>query len=485
MGMNRQLAPDDGNAQTASGRCLLGFLCTTKGILAFIIVAAVLLRVASAAYQGNTVVDLPGIYDQLSYHGLAQRVAAGYGFNFGEDHWPATPAGEPTAHWSYLYTIYLAAIYSVFGVQPIVARLLQAVLAGVLHTWLAWRIGKGIFGPPVGMLAAAFSAVYIYFFYYAGGLLTETFYLTSILWTIDVALRINRRRGQPVGWPLWIELGLSIAVTGMLRQVFLLFVPFLFLWLLWVRRDTTPGTSTVRRVVNLKTIGGLAVVTLIVACLIAPWTFRNYRAFGMFVPLNTNAGFAFFWGNHPSYGTRWVPLLGSSEYHDLIPDELLSLNEAELDRELLRRAVGFIADDPVRFLLLSLDRSWEYFKFWPSAESGMISNIARVGSFALFLPLMIYGLWLSVRYVRKPLYDGQSASIFLLYMFMVVYTGIHLATWTLIRYRLPVDSLLIVFAGLAAVNIAVRFGWQPSAIAESPNQHATQAAGVQAQLRPK
>ena len=91
--------------------------------------------------------------------GKAERVVAGHGFSFAEDHWPATPGGEPTAHWSYLYTLYLAAVYSLFGVQPLIARLIQAVLTGVLHTWLAYRIGRRVFGIETGVLSVAFSAI--------------------------------------------------------------------------------------------------------------------------------------------------------------------------------------------------------------------------------------------------------------------------------------------------------------------------------------
>jgi hypothetical protein len=38
----------------------------------------------------------------------------------------------------------------------------------------------------------------------------------------------------------------------------------------------------------------------------------------------------------------------------------------------------------------------------------------------------------------------------------MVYTLIHLLTWTLIRYRLPVDAVLLIFAALTIVEIANR-----------------------------
>lgn len=428
--------------------------------LALILVAATGLRLLSALYQGNTVADLPGIYDQISYDGLARRVVAGFGFSFAEGHWPATRGGEPTAHWSYLYTLYLAGVYALFGPQPVIARLLQAMIAGALHPWLTFRLGTRVFGRRAGLAAAALSALYLYFVYYAGGLLTETFYFLGILWTLDCALRIIQpgRKPRP---RLWLELGLAIGVTVLLRQLFLLFVPFLALWVWWNLAPPdkrTGGAARLPRWANWPAIQGLLVSGLVVAALIAPWTLRNYRAFGTFVPLNTNAGFAFYWGNHPIHGTHFMPLLplNGPSYQDLIPAQLLSLNEGQLDQALLQAGIRIVLDDPLRYLQLSWSRIPEYVKFWPSPDSGLPSNVSRVASFGLLLPFMLYGLWRSARRLAAPDHPAQRAQIGLLYLFMVVYTLLHLLTWTLIRYRLPVDAILLIFAAPALVDLADR-----------------------------
>ena len=94
---------------------------SVQGVLLGIVIIAIVLRLGSAFLQGNNVTELPGIYDQISYDSLATRVVEGYGFSFAENHWPLTQAGEPTAHWSYLYTLYLAGIYALFGHQPLIA----------------------------------------------------------------------------------------------------------------------------------------------------------------------------------------------------------------------------------------------------------------------------------------------------------------------------------------------------------------------------
>jgi hypothetical protein len=192
--------------------------------------------------------------------------------------------------------------------------------------------------------------------------------------------------------------------------------------------------------------------------MIVPWTIRNYRAFDTIVPLNTNSGFAFFWGNHPRYGTQFIPILPSGEYYRMIPDELQAqgLNEAEMDSALLSEALAIILADPGRYVLLSLSRIPTYFMFWPSGDSGMVSNLSRVGSFGVFLPFMLYGLFLTLRKSFASWRERLASPFTLLYLFMLVYSGIHILTWTLIRYRIPVDVILVIFAGYGLLDLAGR-----------------------------
>lgn len=408
--------------------------------LALILIVAVLLRMAAAFYLGDQVVDSPGTYDQISYDMLARQVLAGHGFTAPTYWWPATQAGEPTAFWSYLYTLYLVTVYGLFGYHPLVARLIQAILAGVLMPWLAYRLGRRHFGTKVGLAAAGLTALYAYFIYYAGALMTETFCIIAILWTLDLAGTLGQASDENSGPRLeieWLFLGLALAVAALLRQVFLLFIPFLFGWLLW--RSYRCQSRSIK-----GAISGMLIATSILVVAILPWSLRNYRAFDSFVLLNTNTGFAFFWGNHPIHGDSFIDILPDDgpSYQDLIPPELLDLNEAELDRALLKRALGFIQADPGRYLLLSLSRIKDYFKFWPSSESGFISNLSRVLSFGILWPLMAFGLVYGIHHSRL-------SEVLLLYLFVGVYTAMHLLSWALIRYRLPVDAVLVIFAGLA------------------------------------
>lgn len=422
-----------------------------KILLLFFVSISILLRLAAAVYFGNELEVTPGAADQISYHNLAIRVLEGKGFSFATPWWPATEKDAPTAHWSYLYTFFVAAVYGIFGEQPFFVRLFQLILVGALQPLLMYLLASRLFDEVVGLVAAGLTTFYTYFIYYSNTLMTEPFYITTILLSLYLAIRlIDHMKDDPPlrsrlsfnstfrvdrkAFMLAASLGLSLAVAVLLRQLFLLFLPILFLWMWWAS--------------NRRNLLVLLIPYAIVVAAIVPFSIYNYSRFDRFVLLNTNAGFAFFWGNHPVHGTKFIPILPSSQYYSLIPRHLRVLDEAALDQALLKEGVGFIRDDPGRYISLSLSRIPIFFTFWPTPESGLISNLSRITSIGLLLPFMVYGLALSFSHKRKTSTDLFSSPIFLLYLFIAFYTLIHILSWALIRYRLPVDAVLLIFAGL-------------------------------------
>ena len=396
-------------------------------VLVAIAAAAVLLRIAVALALGDSATAISGAADQVSYDALAQRVVGGYGFSFPTHWYPFAEADRPTAHWSYLYTLYLAAVYAAVGHHPLVARLLQAVASG-LSCWLIFRIARRLFDERVGLAAAALTAVYVYFIFYNAALMTQTFFILALLASIDRALAIAARPSAGA----WAALGACLGAGILLRQTLLLYAPVLLAW----AARAAPGRPRWR---------GAAGAAALIALCVLPWTARNYAAFGDFLLLNSNGGYFLYASNHPDQGTDFDPTRAAP-----LPAALRGCGEPAIDRALFRMALGFIAADPLRFLRLSWSRAGSYFWLLPSADSSPLANVARLCSFTLYAPLMLYGLVLS-RHRWRPCVP--------LYLYLLFDTVLHLASWAAPRYRLPSDALLMVFAGVAVVDLAERLGW--------------------------
>ena len=434
----------------------------TNGSLDFkwllgIIALSVLTRIAASLYIGNSISALPGVTDQISYHTLAHSLLEGKGFTFPVNWWPATQAGEPTAHWSFLYTLFITAVYALFGEFPLAVRLAQSIIAGILQPLLLYKIGKELFGSTAGLVAAGLDALYFYFIYYSATLMTESFFITAILAVLYFAFRLTDQNRIYTGagrWSCALGLGVSMGAAVLFRQVFLLFLPFLFLWIVYARRK-----SDLKKCILQLVVAGSLVMAMIV-----PFTLYNYARFGRFVLLNTNAGYAFFWGNNPIYGTKFEAILTpqTANYLELLPIELKGLNEAELDTALLQRGFQFVLNAPVRYVLLSISRIPIYFTFWPTADSSLVSNLSRVGSFGISLPFMLYGAALAIFNSGKKRMRLDSPQ-FLLLLFGIIYSLIHILTWTLVRYRLPIDAVFLLFAGFGINELATRSLFKRSA----------------------
>lgn len=399
--------------------------------LVLIVLLALALRGLTAIGLGEEVQEVSGTFDQIAYDMLAQRVVAGDGFSFPIEWYPFIRADTPTAVWSFLYPLYLAGVYTVFGHHPLVARLIQ-VLISLIGIWLIYRLGKRLFGASAGLAGAALAACYAYLILFNASLMTQTFYILCVLASLELAIGL----AQKPGWMRWLLLGIVLGLGVLFRQSLLLFTPLLFGWIWWKSdRAEQPATKP-------RTLLGLALVGAVIALFVLPWTVRNYLVFDDFLLLNSNGGYWFYSSNHPDQGTNFDPT-----FKAVIPDSMLALGEPALDRALYRSGLEFVIADPGRFLLLSLSRLNDYFWLLPSDDSTALSNLSRLLSFGLYLPFMLYGLYLSRSEWRWCLP---------LYLYVACDALFCLASWSAPRYRLPSDAILMVFAGFAASTVASR-----------------------------
>ena len=83
-----------------------------------------------------------------------------------------------------------------------------------------------------------------------------------------------------------------------------------------------------------------------------------------------------------------------------------------------------------------------------------ISNITRVISFGVAMPFMLAGVIMVLWPNKMKFADWLARRETLLVLFLAVYAGIHILTWTLVRYRLPVDAVLLPVAAYSLTRLA-------------------------------
>ncbi|MEO3947332.1 glycosyltransferase family 39 protein [Gorillibacterium sp. CAU 1737] len=226
-------------------------------LLVLLVAAALVLRVGYVATSESTKLS----HDEKNYSDQAVRlVTTGvYAYN----------AEEPNARVTPGYPLFVASFVKLYGADRLPAaqdavRYLQCVL-GAASVLLLFAIGRELWSPRAGLIAAAIAAFYPTYIWSPQLLTTETLFLAAFLGMLLAQAKIltrNRLRDH-------IAAGFLVALTVLIRpQVLpLAVVPYLFLWV----RD--------RRLYMREILVAVGAFVL----LMLPWWIRNLVTLNEFV----------------------------------------------------------------------------------------------------------------------------------------------------------------------------------------------------------
>jgi len=357
------------------------------------------------------------------------------------------------------YPAFLAACQTILGDRPLGARLVQAGL-GMLTVWLVYRLSREIAGKNEGssialgerstgrpdgrpwtvpLLAAALAAVHPYAVVMSVLILSEAVFVPLMLtalwgmagvWNgIAAGPAAGSRRALLIAFGVGAASGAAILV----RPSWALFVPaMLAVWAWGV--VVAPGVPPRLRILIAARI--VAVVLLGLAVVMSPWWVRNARVFGRFVPTAVWMGASLYDGLNPS-------ATGASDMKFLEAPDIWPLDELDQDRELRRRALEFVQDQPGRALELARFKLARYWSPWPNAEGFRWPPLA-VASTLVVVPLLALtalGLWHRSRDPRAWVLLAGPLCYFCI---------LHMVFASSMRYRIPGELPAM---GLAAVGV--------------------------------
>ena len=305
---------------------------------------------------------------------------------------------------------------------------------------LVYLIGRRLFSPSHGLLAAAGAAVLPSLIFWTPVLLSETFFtfvfaaaVLLVLHTLGEDGRLSIRSAALAGFVV----GLGALVRGQA----LVLLPVAILW--W-RLSGAETRSSLRA-------GLVALVAAFVVLL--PWAMRNASVFDSPVLLSTNLGYNLRVGHAPYATGRFIDPqdldLPASDYQHL---ELLANEEGA------RRALDYAWDNPGRELELTIAKvRW----LWSPDPDVLlwIASFGRTplsaGTESLLRLLVVISYWLVIALVGFAIATRSAERKDLVFagLLSLAWTSVHVVFFGEPRYHLPLLPVLLPFAaaGLLAL----------------------------------
>jgi len=348
-----------------------------------------------------------------------------------------------------LYPYLLGLVYALAGPSILLAKTLQ-VLLGAGTTVLVWALGRRLFSPRVGLLAAAGWAVYAMAIFYESTLMITNVQTPLVLLAV-LACEAARRRGTPLAWA---GVGVSVGLAALSRPNVLLFAGAVLAWLAFA----APAAG--RRV---RAIAGFA---LGLAVVVAPVTARNLAVGGEPVLIVAGGGAQFYTGNNPEAdGTFRIPSRFPRHEADTparerriyreVAEELAGrpMTPAEVSPFWVGQGLAWIRAHPRDWLALE----WRKLSlFFNAAEiwNNRTITVAREFSWVLRLPLLSFGVVMPLAVVGVVASARRWRDLVFPYAAVGVFLASALLFFVISRFRMPAVPVLLVFAAAGVFSLA-------------------------------
>ncbi len=207
-------------------------------------------------------------YDMTWYQMVGLQVAAGNGFTRYD--------GIVTAAWPPGYPILLGGIFRLTGGSFLAAQIANALFGGLAAVFTL-LLGARLFGSGVGVVAGVLFAAFPDDIFFSPMIMSEVFFGT-VLTGVVLSFAILHTLAGGARLRYWFAFGMLVGAATLIRGIALAFllVPLAMWWL----------SSRSLRVSALK----IAVASLGLMCVLAPWTLRNYVKLGYPVLVGTSIG---------------------------------------------------------------------------------------------------------------------------------------------------------------------------------------------------
>ena len=368
-----------------------------KKIVVAIVVLAAVLRVAAAV-----VVPDQNFPDAAGYRGIAQELWSNVRIN--------------ASHIMPLYPALVGLVGAGWG-----QTLLDIALSSAT-VWLVYVLILAIFSDRIAAYFGALAcAIYPHFIFFSIVGLTETLFIALV-----VAAMAAWYRGA------FATAAICATLSILTRASMDLLAPVLLIYF----------ALAVHRLSWHNAAFKLVAYALIYCALLAPWWLHNYRAYDGFVRLNLGSGEVFYLGNNPMNRTGGGI---SGVDGDLEPFKIA--NPVVRNAALWKAGLDYVREHPGRFLEMAVIKFGRLWRPWPYTDQ-YHSPFFILASLLSFGPVALLALLYLLRWGWEDIVRIGPLILWIGYL-----TGIHMVTIGSVRYRLPMEPFVIVFAAVAAARL--------------------------------
>jgi hypothetical protein len=182
----------------------------------------------------------------------------------------------------------------------------------------------------------------------------------------------------------------------------------------------------------------LATALCLYAACLAPWWIRNATLFHSFVPMTTGAAMNLYLGNNPhnlTGGISWAADVDYAEAQRI----LATPDEVERQRTFSRLALDYIKAEPLTFVRNAVKKFVRFWNVVPNTAEYQTPLYAAVTALS-FGPVLLLALFCAAWHWR------QWRVLAPIYLMIGYFTFVHVVTIASLRYRLPIEPLLIMLA---------------------------------------
>ena len=171
--------------------------------------------------------------------------------------------------------------------------------------------------------------------------------------------------------------------------------------------------------------------------LLSPWWFHNWKKYDGFVRINLSAGYHLYSGNNIKNKTGGG--IGGIDVDHNWTDEDIKYRGIEFHNKFKKEAYDFIKENPKEFVNLTMIKFLRFWQIHPYTNEykGTIYKLISTLSYGIILILSILFIFNSKKFLR-------IISPLLTIIFFT--TAINCITIASIRYRYPIEPILIIFA---------------------------------------